>query len=622
MRRAEYIFSANYFGMDEDKGLVDGEKILDRIAAIPFQEWDDMPAVEFVHKQNNFKKVVDNPAKPTELLIGEIGDYLRSEEFAEKRLEMARMLRIKTEESIKPRTFLTNYAPFYAILWKLADIFGMVWEETGHSWDGFLEWVDNVHAPFLKKQHQEKDHSKHSIRRYINDLLNFICDWSIVERRKLLKICETSKLKNSQKYCLAFHPSPRYVDFQEVGGVKLKDLKRHTNAVGGAWGEDTWANLVKDTCDVAFETPEDEAAGLEDTKAKRAVLIPMNVFTSTQIIKIASMLGQTEDYKKFGADEETPSGVEDIRNSTQRSGSSLNLVLNDLSSINGPVIDEEADAEIIFDELEPIAEGVVLEETEEFLQEETDVYDNTTLEEETNIGEQDTTAIDDDDTLESDGIDFTEVNTSAKKSPKRDPRTKMKAKSSSTREISIIEKGNSTFFVCVCGYESTNKSGTSRHKCKKPIDVCFPCKECDTVCRNAGSLKRHINSKHGSVSSVTRKNTNRQSISLPAVVRFDCTVCDKVFKSSYDFEAHKESHGNSVSSSSRSNSMPVTDGSDDANVQGFPCDVCGKVLKSGRNLDNHKQKVHGTSSTVLSGQIFYCIIPFYIIIKFNLIIFM
>ena len=139
-----------------------------------------------------------------------------------------------------------------------------------------------------------------------------------------------------------------YVDFQEMGDVRLKDLKMHTNNVGGAWGEDTWANLVKDSCDAIFDSPEDEADGLDDCKAKRALLIPMNVFTSTHIIKIAAMLAQTEDYKKFGADEETPSGVEYIRNSTQQSGSSMNLVLTDVSGIDGPDLEGNGD-EIIFD---------------------------------------------------------------------------------------------------------------------------------------------------------------------------------------------------------------------------------------------------------------------------------
>jgi hypothetical protein len=50
--------------------------------------------------------------------------------------------------------------------------------------------MERVHIPFMKRQHQEKDHAKHSIRRYVTDLFNFTLDWSIVERRKLLKICE------------------------------------------------------------------------------------------------------------------------------------------------------------------------------------------------------------------------------------------------------------------------------------------------------------------------------------------------------------------------------------------------------------------------------------------------
>ena len=70
------IFSANYFGMDEDKGTVDGERTLDRIAAVPFGEWTDMSVNEFAAKQNKFKKIVDNPTKPTEFVIGEDGRLL------------------------------------------------------------------------------------------------------------------------------------------------------------------------------------------------------------------------------------------------------------------------------------------------------------------------------------------------------------------------------------------------------------------------------------------------------------------------------------------------------------------------------------------------------------------
>ena len=130
--------------------------------------------------------------------------------------------------------------------------------------------------------------------------------------------------------------SPRFADFQEMGGVGLKDLKAHTNAVGGAWGDDTWAALVRASCDAVIEDPEDEANGLEDTKAKRALLIPINVFTSSHIIRIAALTGQSEDYKKFGVDEETPSGVLDIRNSTQASGSTLNLVSVSVGADSAP----------------------------------------------------------------------------------------------------------------------------------------------------------------------------------------------------------------------------------------------------------------------------------------------
>ena len=82
-------------------------------------------------------------------------------------------------------------------------------------------------------------------------------------------------------------------DFQELGGVILKDLKDQTNGTGGAWGSNTWANLVKD--DVDEEFGEDEIhSGLEETKSKRAILIPLKVFTSAQIIKICENLGQID----------------------------------------------------------------------------------------------------------------------------------------------------------------------------------------------------------------------------------------------------------------------------------------------------------------------------------------
>ena len=40
--------------------------------------------------------------------------------------------------------------------------------------------------------------------------------------------------------------SQAYQDFQDMGGIKLKDLKDHTYDVGGSWGTDSWACLVRD----------------------------------------------------------------------------------------------------------------------------------------------------------------------------------------------------------------------------------------------------------------------------------------------------------------------------------------------------------------------------------------
>ena len=158
-----------------------------------------------------------------------------------------------------------------------------------------MAWLETVHVPFLMRQHQEKDHAKHSIRRYINDFLNFTLDWSVLERRKLMKLCETSKLKTNEKYCLAFHPSQSFRDLQEMGGVRLKDLKDHTNGIGGAWGSDTWACLVKDDIDKDFDNTENGQSSLDNTKSKRSLLIPVSVFTSAQIMKICDHLEQNED---------------------------------------------------------------------------------------------------------------------------------------------------------------------------------------------------------------------------------------------------------------------------------------------------------------------------------------
>ena len=85
-------------------------------------------------------------------------------------------------------------------------------------------------------------------------------------------------------------------------------------------------------------------------------------------------------------------------------------------------------------------------------------------------------------------------------------RSVAKLSTASSPKCFVVEKNNQTFFVCHCGFSSTNKSGSSRHKCRSTeAAVIFPCKDCGKICQNAGSLRRHVQAKHGS----------RQSVSLP-----------------------------------------------------------------------------------------------------------
>ena len=542
------IFSANYLGVDEDKGAIDGEQVLDRICVIPFVEWGDMSIDDFTRMQKDFKDVVDNDEKPTEYLIGEIGDYLRTDEYKEVKKEMSQFLYSTSEETVKIRTFDTNYAPFYAIVKKFSEDFSEVWDEMGLSFDGFLEWAKDVHVPFLKKQHQEKDHSTNSIRRYILEVLNFTVDWSILDRKKILKICETKKLKNGEKYCLAFHPSSRYVDFQEMGGIKLKDLKSHAVASGGAWGEDTYAAMLRDNVEVLNET--DDTSVVEDTVAKRAILIPLKVFNSSHIMKIASMTGQSEDYKRFGVDEETPSGVLDIRNSTQRSGSSSNLVLSDISRIG----DRHENDDIAFD---------VIERPEEtnFIDEFTLARSSTT-DNETRTNNSIERNDDDDDDDDDDG----EQNANENQDNVEDdfifhqkPNLSRSLKSTS-RNVTVISSNEKTFFVCNCGFSSTSQSGSSRHKCRHSNDVQLSCDVCGQKCKNAGSLKRHKNAKHGASSTLescgqssmndvpvpSQTDSLQDSSKVSALIdesgRIPCSVCGKTLKTKKTLSKHMMTH--------------------------------------------------------------------------------
>ena len=166
--------------------------------------------------------------------------------------------------------------------------------------------------------------------------------------------------------------------------------------------------------------------------------------------------------------------------------------------------------------------------------------------------------------------------------------TTMKSKTS--RNMTVVERNDETFYVCPCGFSSTNKSGSTRHKCRTQESVLFACKDCDKICKNPGSLKRHVLSIH----------KNRMSMSLP------------------------------VNTGSRPGNISIPGGSISAEHK---CPFCGKVLVNKRNLNNHIATIHGpgasdsiatsTSSelatnaplTSQSGQFFTC--SFFQIVLYN-----
>ena len=216
------MMSCNYFGFEQssNKDGCDSERTIDRVSVIPFKELPDIAPAQFAAQQRRFKAFVDDDQMAAELLIGELGDWFHTQEFVDKRNEFTELLTEICEDTIKLRTLSNNYATSYAVLWFLHRIFEPIWTEKGYSWEGFLKWTKDVQVPFMMQQHQEKDHAKYSIRRYFNAIMILTVDWTVLERRKLMKFTETAKLKNGEKYCLAFHPSKtRMEDLKELGGL-------------------------------------------------------------------------------------------------------------------------------------------------------------------------------------------------------------------------------------------------------------------------------------------------------------------------------------------------------------------------------------------------------------------
>ena len=157
-----------------------------------------------------------------------------------------------------------------------------------------------------------------------------------------------------------------------------------------------------------------------------------------------------------------------------------------MSCIQAPeenILDPVEDNDILFDVLQiPEEENVLVDSIE-------GVDDGGSLEE--------ITELNDDEELNSTENELDEENTLDNISFQTLPAVRAKLKKPDDRNITVLERGDKSFFVCACGYSSGTKSGSARHKCRTAPNVSFACDECGQVCKNPGSLKRHQNSKHG-----------------------------------------------------------------------------------------------------------------------------
>ena len=587
-RELNFFSSANYFSMDENASS-DAERTCDRLSVIPFQEWSSMPAAEFARRQGAFKAVVDSEVKPTEFLIGEIGDFINSQEFLDKKKGFAQWMYDKAEV-IKPRTFLTNYAPFYAIHWKVHQIFQSEWEKMGHTWDGFMEWAENVHIPFLVAQHIEKDHAVHSIRRYVNGLLVFASGMSETDVQKFLRISKTQKTK--EKHVLCIHPDKRFPELQNLGYIRLLDVKKHLPSVGGLWDSSTYALLLR--CEI--DDLETTNNGEDSMVAKRALFIPMSCFTSAQKMKLCDLTGQKEYYCL--ADSETPSGVEENFNSTSNNEIPLRLALTDVSSIHVPDSNETlADASLEEDELYDednqgegdqetlsndsnmvltVIGGNAGDEIEEAEEEETDEESEEYL---CSICDESLNNLEDliehmkghqkskekkktERIMELNDLPRQSKSLKADSSRNMDlndlpkPRLSKSLKANSSRNISSVNDS----FVCECGFSSSSLSGASRHKCLKE-KILLKCQFCEKQCGNSGSLKLHMKAKHKDM----LKETNARAV--PPTIEEQSIV--------------------EVSADEISSAAPAVD-----SVDVLKCKFCGKLCGNRGSLTVHVKAKH------------------------------
>ena len=100
------MITANYFSFDEGRleensGKTDAERTVDRMAVIPFKNQPNMTIAEANEKRQQFAAVMSEPIRPTEFVIGVIGDFIRSDEFRRGTEEIGRLLMRLCNQTIK-----------------------------------------------------------------------------------------------------------------------------------------------------------------------------------------------------------------------------------------------------------------------------------------------------------------------------------------------------------------------------------------------------------------------------------------------------------------------------------------------------------------------------------------
>ena len=626
-KRAEIFFSANYFSMD---GIAssDGERTCDRLAFIPFGEMAQITAEELCRRQELFMKVVSNSHRPTELVIGELGNYIVSEEFKEDIKYFANWLSEKIQV-IKSRTIVTNYSWAYAIHYKLFNIFESEWKKMCYSWESFEEWAETVHIPFLISQHIERDNAVNAIRRYFKGVLELIDGLSEAEVLKFCKIIKQKDRNAEFKYVLALHVDKRYSELQCMWSIKVTDVKTHLASVKGRWDNQTSAAFVKDTIhDLGEESVMDDLG----TVTKRCMFVPMNVFPSADVQRFVQLTGQSEFMFLVENPEANQETEIDSRNSTQTQPNvpALQELEFDESSIHTNSLNEPDISDDLLDHYSTIksvdnnldgTENVPLCEDSVSVSSEDSCEDSVSSQSEDvlcSICQKSFIKIDDlishMETHKKKNVkkitraprqvsmaqDVSQENDITQASPNfskhsasqvdlvasQDPLMVNKSNMSNVTQISQSASKNSTFnsttggrkinminniYVCECGSSSTSFSGAQRHKCLKEKPL-FKCPLCAKSCNNPGSLKLHISHKHKDTSATSAESTSM-------------TVVEE--------------------QSTESTSMTVAEEQSTASKGGKPlhkCQYCSKVCKNAGGLQvhinsKHKEKVLPANST-------------------------